>query len=322
MRNATHYVLKVVKTDHWTLFSSSHDARGEAHLWSSGALRALPAPLTCPMIDVVYNEEFGEHWLLMDDVSSGIRPRGAFVESNTRTLFGALARLHARYWDRSEELSSLPLASLEDSTAMIADAVILIARGGNPKEPRIAKVLESFFVLRHFLPIFLETLGPKDADFYLALCEDRRPWLEPLEGFPATFLHGDLRRANISISSDHVTLFDWEMATRGPAVCDLQWHFFVQYWAYPPADGRSVHDRKPLLEDYLRHLEGELGSQLDRAEFVRAWELAFLRVLVQLGFLLIDPLTGPHTPDDIDHVRRICREAIDLARRTLDEHAR
>ena len=50
-----------------------------------------------------------EWWMLMRDVSDGIRARGAFKESDERALLAAIARLHAHYWEGRNSLDGLPL---------------------------------------------------------------------------------------------------------------------------------------------------------------------------------------------------------------------
>ena len=51
----------------------------------------------------------------------------------------------------------------------------------------------------------------------------------------------------------------------------------------------------PLLEHYVEKLRALLGPRFDRATFDRSWNLCWLKVFVQLGYCLIDPLVGKHT---------------------------
>ena len=141
--------------------------------------------------------------------------------------------------------------------------------------------------------------------------------------YPRTFIHGDLRRANIAFVGDDVVLFDWERATSGPAARDLQWYWFLQFWAYPPQDGRTLADRRGLLDGYLETLERERGRKLDRAHFDESSELAWLSVFCQIGFCLADPLTDASpAAETVARAKRVIAEAIDLARRIQDRHVR
>ena len=85
------FVLKRFVPEPWriALFGSAFN---EPALWTSGLTRSLPAPLSCPTIDVAFHRERGECWMLMDDVSAGVAPRGSFDE---RALPAAARRARA-----------------------------------------------------------------------------------------------------------------------------------------------------------------------------------------------------------------------------------
>jgi prepilin-type processing-associated H-X9-DG protein len=295
----------------------------EVELFRSGALSRLPPPLACPTIEVARHEERDEWWILMDDVSAGVVPRGAFDEEQARALLGGLARLHARYWGRTEELAAIPLGHLDTFTAMVAEPLVARGRGRTPADGWLRRLADEF-VLGRFLPVLLEVLGPEDADFYLRLAEDRAPWLRVIARHPFTFLHGDIRRANVAFLDGRVMMFDWEAAMRGPAALDLQWWWMLQFWAYPPADGLGPDDREPLRAYYLAKLEEALApAPLDRADFQRAWEVCWIRALVTVGVCIVDPLLEPgHGAEDIARAKHAAREAVARARRAHDAHVR
>src|SRR6185503_12481026 len=117
------------------------------------------------------------------------------------------------------------------------------------------------------LPPFLDALGSADADFYVDLCRDHARIAGALARHPRTLVHGDLRRANIAFAGDEVVLFDWEFAAAGAAARDLEWHRFLQFWAYPPDDGRGPGDRGALVDAYVDALERERGAPVDRRAF-------------------------------------------------------
>jgi hypothetical protein len=115
------------------------------------------------------------------------------------------------------------------------------AAGGRiPAEGWLKTSLDKVKLFRFLVPVFLEALGPADADFYLAHCAERGPWLKALARHPFTLTQGDVRRANFAaFAPDKVSLFDWDYATRAPAALDIAWYWYLQFWCYPPADGRS-----------------------------------------------------------------------------------
>jgi hypothetical protein len=293
----------------------------EVELWSGGTTQSLPAPLVCPTIDVAFHPGRDEYWMLMDDVSAGIMPRGTFHEERARWLLDGLARLHAHYWG-SEVLDRLPVWSL-DRRADLFGASIAAAGGRIPSEGWIRTTLERITLFRTILPSFLEALGPADADFYLSHCADRGPWLRALHRHPFTLTQGDVRRANFAaFAPDHVSLFDWDFAVRAPAARDLAWYWYLQFWCYPPADGRSLEDREGLRLYYRDRLNAGLGGKLDPQAFEAAFALSWLSAFAEIGFIISDPLTGSPTESQRDRVVAMCRYAVDRARRIYDAHVR
>lgn len=312
------FVLKVVPATQWRTLLGLDSS--EARLWLSGATRMLPQGLRCPTLDVARHASSAEWWILMQDVSHGILPRGAYDEAKARALLRGVARMHAQYWERDREL---PLGSFEISADAMAALSAHVARGGPASDPWLSGLAQDFQVSRALLPVFLDALSGDDADFYIRLCSDHARISRALAQYPRTLLHGDLRRANIAFVGDEVVLFDWEFASCGPAARDLQWYWFLQFWAYPPADGSTPSDRRGGLDVYLDTLERECGRKLDRAQFDESCELAWLSVFCQLGFCLADPLTDSSpTANAIARAKRAIAEAIDLARRIQDRHVR
>ena len=312
------FVLKKFIPEPWRvkLFGTPFN---EPALWTRGLTRDLPSPLSCPTIDIAFHRRRGECWMLMDDVSRGVAPRGTFDESSFRLLLDGLARLHARYWGQVQR-AELPLLTLDQHTAMFT-APCAAAGGRTVAADWVAEVLEKVFLFRTYVPVLLDLLGSADGDFYLDLCEHRGRWLVPLSGLPQTVVHGDIRRANIAVSPDGgVSLFDWDFAARAPAAADLAWYWFLHFWCYPPNDGRPPEDRDSLKLYYMQRLEEALGT-LDRREFELAWDLCWLKVFAQLGFCLVDSLVGTHTAQELARVRALCGKAIDRAKRIADAHA-
>ncbi len=317
--DAGDFVLKRFAAEPWRaeLFGMTYN---EPALWLRGATRTLPAPLACPTIDVAFHADSGECWMLMDDVTRGIAPRGSFDEAQCRRLLEAVARLHARYWACDAELAALPLLSLEQHVRMFTDPCAAVG-GRLEAKGWIGQVLDRVALFRTYVPPLLEALGPVDADFYLDLCAHPQIWLGSLERAPKTMIHGDLRRANIAHLGSSVTLFDWDFAARAPAASDIAWYAFLHFWCYPARDGRTPLEREALLQHYRMRLAAEMGKRLDEAAFERTWQLAWLKVFAQLAFCLADPLVGSADREEAQRARATCKTALERARRIMDRHA-
>lgn len=305
------FVLKAIPCRRGFREALGHD--GEAAAWLRGAMDGLPPPLATPVLDATLNPARAEWWLLMEDVSSGIVSRADWREDHSRRLFEAMAGLHAKHWD-CESLRHRGLGALADTTALPVE-IALYEATGVARTPWAVRAAEEFQVPRILLPEFLEAAGPADADFYLMLLRCWPDLVAALEQRPPTVLHGDLRRANIAFLDGRLVLFDWEFAATGPAAVDLTWHWFLHYWAYPPDDGRHPDDRLWLRDHYLQHLEDALGRPVASEDFRDAWELGWLRVFAQLGFVLADGLGG----ETYDARIQMIRNAFDRARRIADE---
>lgn len=310
------FVVKQIPEDRG--FSSALGTRGEGPLWLSGGTRAIPEPAFNPTLDVAYHEVGQEWWLLMDDISSGLVERGAWTEAHSRRLFQAIARLHARYWQRKQELAQIPLAPLPRTTAAMAEVAFYVGGGGPAREHWVPQGARDYQVPGVLLPRFLEVLGPRDADNYLELTGNWRHWHESLEHPPFTLLHGDLRRANIAFLGREIGLIDWEFAACGHPAADLQWHGFLHYWAYAP-DGR-FGDRPALREHYLDCVEQILGTRINRSAFTVAWEVAWLRAFVQLGYCLADGIGDGADDSESTWRRAACRAAIQRACKIAESH--
>jgi hypothetical protein len=283
---------------------------GEARLWLEGVTRALPHPIECPMIDVARTAS-GDWWMLMRDVSAGILPRGEFGDEQERVFLDAIAALHARFED-DPALAAMPLATMRGTTRVFADAILAVAGGADgiaAADPWVRRFVDDITPLTMLMRDFLARISGDDAAFYLDLCR-HRGWHAALDAGPQTLVHGDLRRANIAfLAGGRVSLIDWEFAARGPACTDIAWHSLLHFWAYP-VDQRAPEEREAeLLEFYLDALARRRGRPGDHTVFRRQWDAAWLRILSQLGFCLID---GP----EAGRAER-CRRAIARARRIL-----
>ena len=102
-----------------------------------------------------------------------------------------------------------------------------------------------------------------------------------------------------------------------PAACDLKWNSFLTYWAYTPEDGTEPWERDHLREFYLTELETALGHAIDRIEFQKTWELAWLRIISQLGFCFAD--VNLDNEDELAAVDRRIEAAVQNCRRILGD---
>jgi hypothetical protein len=308
------FVVKDVPAKSWR--STLHPDSGEAHLWLKGITRVLQDPITCPVLDVGYDAQNDIYRLLMADIASGIRGRGAFTWQDSERLFRGLAVMHA---SQSEEIlrAQNVLPPVSETIRLFSHPVLHMAGRRPSTEPWVHSMLEEVQIFRPFVPLFLDVLGPTLADAYLDLAADSS-WQQQLDSLPGVLLHGDLRRANIALGSS-IELIDWEFAAIGPAAADLQWHCLLHYWGYPPT-GMEPGASCTSLRDLYADAYAEAGGQTQDPRLVdRSWKLGWLKAMTQLGFVLADPLF----PDGGDAATRkrvgaLCARAVQQA---LDDRA-
>jgi hypothetical protein len=313
----SNYVLKRVPRRR--AFARGLGTEGEAVFWLAGSTRGVPPPLANPTFDVAYHQERDEWWVLMDDVSEGIVPRGHWTERHTLRLFEALAAMHAEAWGKAGLAGTLGTPA---GTTRVFVETAIYAATGHARANWAEDAAGEFRVAAALLPRFLELLGARDAEIYLDLCRAWPKVVAALEPFTPTRLHGDTRGANLAFVRDRVVMFDWDFAMHGPATLDLTWHWFLQYWAYPPDDGRRPEDRLWIRDAYLERLENLLGHKLDRKDFDGAWELGWLRVFLQLGFVLADNDDAGDDPEVDRRQLALCRHALRTAQAIADRHVR
>lgn len=303
-------VCKRLATDTWRERVMECAPGGEALLWLTGVTRTLPHPLECPIIDVARCAS-GDWWTLMRDVSAGILPRPEFGDEQERVFLDAIAALHARFED-DPALAAMPLATMRGTTRMLAESYLAVAGGPDAvaaADPWVRQFIEDVGPLAKLMADLLAWLDREDRAFLLDLCRNRG-WHDALDAGPQTLVHGDLRRANIAfLEGGRVSLIDWEFAARGPAATDIAWHSLLHFWAYP-IDQRAPEEREAeMIGFYLDALARRRGRPIDRAAFERQWDAAWLRILSQLSFCLVD---GPEAGRE-----ERCRKALARARRIL-----
>lgn len=305
------FVLKYVGEDSWRI-TGMGGVGGEHRLWLQGVTRGLDGPIRCPVIDVAYERAARRYWVLMHDVSAGIRERGKFGREDSRALVAGLAGMQARYWD-SAELERAPLPGVTEPTDLLRKGVLHLSGRRRSDDPCLLQMVEDFKVMSALLPLFLEQLGERLAEEYLALVDDAG-WVNALAREPQTLLHGDLRRANIAFDEGRIWLFDWEFASRGPAGSDLQWHCLLHYWAYPPDGAEASDDCDDLAQLYADRLVAHLGRRVDRETLERGWRLGWIKAMAQLGYVLVDPLyPGGGDTETRQRIAALCQRATQRA---------
>jgi thiamine kinase-like enzyme len=117
-----------------------------------------------------------------------------------------------------------------------------------------------------------------DADFRrdaLMLHTRRDEVTRVWRSLPQSLLHGDTHRGNLGFHDHGVTLFDWQVTGKGPALKDLA---YFAATSLAPEVRRSIE--RDLVRDYVDAIRAGGGPDLSEAE---AWEQ--YRLLVVTGYI-------------------------------------
>jgi hypothetical protein len=151
-----------------------------------------------------------------------------------RAFLGAMAALHAAFWERRGFDALMPMAA---RYTMFAPS--LTAAEPDAEVPRY--VAPGWEALRRN--------DPDLAAIVLPLLDDPWPLCAALADTPATLLHGDWKLGNLGRHPDgRVLLLDWDRPGPGPATADLAWYVAVNCDRLPESKDATLATYRAALE--------------------------------------------------------------------------
>jgi hypothetical protein len=201
--------------------------------------------------------------MLMDDLSPHLLPdvREPLADEAEGALLGALARMHARFWE-SPALLEPRLTRSAGLADMVGPEVATRTAHLAERGPVVERAIVGWAAARRHLPRGIaDRLSRPVAEL-----EDE--W----RSLPSTLAHGDFKVANFAIlPGGRVAAFDWGLVAAGPVAIDLGWSLAVNA-------SRIRGDRDAYLGRYRGLLEGALGRALPEA----TWD-ALVRAAIEAG---------------------------------------
>jgi hypothetical protein len=254
--------------DDWEARRTGDAVGREAAVLADPDLNGIWSAFRCPFR--AFASADGEFGLLMDDLTAHLSPPGdePISEAAEDALLGALAALHARYWESSVLARDWLLTPSQAITAYGPNAPDEEAQRGAP-EPLFEWVRQGWEIMRARLP---EPL--------LALLSDPRETLaHACAGLPRTLLHGNTRVGNFAYYPDGgVAAFDWAEAGVAPPTLDIGWYLIINA-------RRRARPANVILARYRGLLERSLGAPLSDV----LWEqMVSAALLYGAGMLLWD----------------------------------
>ncbi|MGW0157760.1 phosphotransferase [Mycobacterium sp. NPDC003323] len=278
--------VRLTGEDHGTALRARLEVDGGAGLPSRAFVKLAPVRPAEAVFNRVMNLAHNEalaYWLLRDDLGDAIPAvygtaarRGRAIVlledlSDRDARFPALAdgasaeealavaralgAVHRRFWGRGD------------------DAALAAFAPNRSRSTRLGP--HSWHLLRTIPRDFDDIVTPDIRDTALGLIRRRREIARMMRDEPATLLHGDTHLGNICFVGGQAVLFDWQMASVGPAVKDL---------AYFAGTSLDVDIRREidaaLVNAYVDSLNND-GVQ--RLTVEKAWES--YRLFAFTGFI-------------------------------------
>ncbi len=265
----------------------------ELRAFTTGLLDQIPLSFHHPYLDVVLDDERGQFWALLEDVTADMERVGivdALPDEKLRLILSHLAEFHARFWERHEILEQPWLMSLRAPVDSWYKLVVeVIDDVAEPSEPT-QFILSEWPWLADGIRRLLGTLETDTRQLVERLFRDPDRLIREVENMPITLCHYDFDNRNLGLrdgpDGPQTTVIDWEIVGRGLSSSDVG--RFLQY-QQPP-------NMEELIEFYLDELERHLGEPIDRAQWYKGYEIVAVALWQIVGFLFGAMVASPDAP--------------------------
>lgn len=260
--------------------------------FETGLLDEMPRTFHHPYLDVIHDEERGQFWAFLEDVSADIANVGivdALPDEKLRVILAHLAAFHAHFWERDDVLSQPWLMSLRTPVDSWYRLIVEVVDGTRRSEAT-SFIIAQWPWLPDGIARLLASLAPETREIVMSLFRDPERLLREVEGMPLTLCHYDFDNRNLGLRYDadgaRTVVIDWEIVGVGLSSADVG--RFLQY-QQPP----NVPE---LLEYYLDELERHLGRAVDREQWYKGYELVSVALWQIVGFLFAAMVSSPDAP--------------------------
>lgn len=258
LQDGSQLIVKHVSPETDYLMRATHDDGRLPFLWRQGIFAQLPSVIDTGMVAV---EEEANGWLIaMRDVGvSLLGDERVLTRQESRRVLGAVHQMHTA--NRGKRLPHL---------CDPRDRLRLMSRAQMAAEEREAYPFGIASVVRRGWERFEEAVPRDIADVIFAIHADPNPLAKRTEGRPSTFVHGDLRLANLGLTPDKVLLLDWgSTCSYAPSASEFAWYLII-------SASRIDATREEVVADF-KAIEGEQFDQ-------EALDLAYIAALAILGW--------------------------------------
>lgn len=236
----------------WTVYRTGEGIAREPRLLDSPELSRVWEEFHCPYL--AHGEAPGLAAMLMEDLTPSLFPdvREPLAPASEDALLGALAAMHARFWE-SRALDLPWLVAPHVYGALLGPGSGAEEARRKPSHPMFTRVRAGWgYALARVSPPVARLLARPDEAYAAAI-----------RGLPRTLVHGDAKVANFAILPDgRVSAFDWQLVGAAPPSVDLGWYLAINA-------SRLARPREEVLLRYRSILEQALGRRLDAPLWTR-----------------------------------------------------
>ena len=274
-----------------TLIGDEHHR--ELLAFKTGLFEQLPSTFHVPYLDVIHNDEHGQYWAFLEDVSEDMQRLGivdALPDETIKTILSHLATFHARFWERWEILDQPWLMSLRTPVDSWYKLIVEVIDHVAPASESTEYILSQWPWLAEGIMNLLDALQPDTRELVERLFREPERLLQAIEGMPITLCHYDFDNRNLGMrdgpAGPQTVVIDWEIVGRGLSSADVG-----RFLAY-----QNPPNMPELLEHYLGELERELGRSIDREQWYKGFEIVSVAIWQIVGFLFGAMVAAPEAP--------------------------
>jgi hypothetical protein len=206
---------------------------------------------------------------------------GAAADGDGAAILMADLSAELLAWERPGHEPVVDLAILDDVLATLARLHLVGARMAHSIEAPWCPLAERLGLLTRPTAARYQAEGNPVGERFLAgwdaferaastsardviggLSADPAPLVAALGRLPATFLHGDMKLANVATMTDGIGFIDWQMALRAPVAVELGW-LLVSNVALLPEDPDALLERYRAASETIAldlDVDAELGD--------------------------------------------------------------
>lgn len=261
--------------------------------FTTGLLDEMPDTFHHPYLDVIHDEERGQFWAFLEDVTADMQNVGivdALPDEKLRAILAHLAAFHAHFWEREDVLSQPWLMSLRTPVDSWYQLIVEVVDGAAVPSEATTFIIQQWPWLPDGIGRLLASLAPETRETVMKLFRDPERLLREIDGMPLTLCHYDFDNRNLGLRerSDGIrtVVIDWEIVGVGLSSADVG--RFLQYQQPPNVP--------QLLEFYLDELERTLGHAIDREQWYKGYELVSVALWQIVGFLFAAMVSSPDAP--------------------------